>query len=62
MCFAVHAEPGEDKITFAHDVAKWILDRAGPAIGVTPTETATAAGPTAEAAPARGELETKSRL
>lgn len=24
----VHIEPGEDQITFANDVAKWILDRA----------------------------------
>ena len=25
----LHAEPGEDKFTFANDVAKWILDRSG---------------------------------
>lgn len=26
----LHAEPGEDKVTFANDVARWILDRSGP--------------------------------
>jgi acylglycerol lipase len=26
----LHAEPGDDKERFANDVAKWILDRAGP--------------------------------
>lgn len=26
----LHAEPGEDKITFAKDVVKWILERSGP--------------------------------
>ncbi|KAF2837974.1 alpha/beta-hydrolase [Patellaria atrata CBS 101060] len=25
----LHAEPGEDSITFANDIAKWILDRSG---------------------------------
>ena len=25
----LHAEPGEDKITFANDVANWIIARAG---------------------------------
>ena len=63
-CAVVHAEPGEDKITFANDVAKWILDRAGPASGATPTNTA--AGPAAEAAPEteepEGSMEAKSRL
>ncbi len=61
----VHAEPGEDKITFANDVAKWVLDRAGPAAGVVPKETA-AAGPITEAARTTGEprdpSEAKSRL
>ena len=28
----VHAEPGQDKITFANDVADWILARAGAAV------------------------------
>lgn len=26
----LHAEPGEDKMRFAEDVGKWILDRSGP--------------------------------
>ena len=26
----LHSEPGEDRVTFANDVAKWILDRCGP--------------------------------
>lgn len=26
----LHSEPGDDKRTFAHDVAQWILDRSGP--------------------------------
>lgn len=26
-CDAVHAEPGDDKITFANDVAGWLLAR-----------------------------------
>jgi len=26
----LHAEPGQDKIKFAEDVSKWILDRSGP--------------------------------
>lgn len=26
----LHAEPGEDKVRFADDVGKWILDRSGP--------------------------------
>jgi acylglycerol lipase len=25
----LHSEPGEDKVTFARDVARWILDRSG---------------------------------
>lgn len=25
----LHSEPGEDQVTFANDVAKWILDRSG---------------------------------
>ena len=29
----VHAEPGEDKITFANDVADWILARTGATVG-----------------------------
>ncbi len=29
-CDTVHAEPGEDKITFANDVAAWILARSSP--------------------------------
>lgn len=28
----VHAEPGDDKITFANDVADWIIARSGPEI------------------------------
>ena len=28
---AVHAEPGGDKITFAEDVAQWVLARTGEA-------------------------------
>lgn len=32
----VHAEPGEDKIRFANDVANWILARAHPEIGDRP--------------------------
>lgn len=27
----VHVEPGEDKITFANDVASWVLTRIIPA-------------------------------
>ena len=61
----MHAEPGEDKITFADDVAKWILDRASQVAGAVPRETA-AAGPIKEAARTTGELrdpvEAKSRL
>lgn len=61
----VHAEPGEDKITFANDVAKWILDRAGPASGAISKEAPTA-GPIIEASPTTDEsedlVETKSRL
>lgn len=30
--FPVHAEPGEDKIMFANDVADWILARARPEV------------------------------
>ena len=30
LTVVVHAEPGNDKITFANDVADWILARAGP--------------------------------
>ena len=26
----LHSEPGEDQVTFANDVVKWILDRCGP--------------------------------
>lgn len=26
----LHAEPGDDKLTFANDVAEWVLKRAGP--------------------------------
>ena len=26
----LHSEPGEDKVRFANDVTKWILDRSGP--------------------------------
>lgn len=66
MNIVVHAEPGEDKITFANDVAKWVLDRAGPAAGVVPKETAAAAGPITEAARTTDEprdpSEGKSRL
>lgn len=29
----VHAEPGQDKITFANDVADWILARTDQAAG-----------------------------
>lgn len=29
----VHAEPGEDKVTFANDVANWILARSSPGTG-----------------------------
>lgn len=31
----LHTEPGEDRVLFAKDVAKWILDRSGPADGLT---------------------------
>ena len=27
--FLVHAEPGDDKITFANEIADWILARVG---------------------------------
>lgn len=26
----LHSEPGQDQVTFANEVAKWILDRTGP--------------------------------
>lgn len=28
-CGVVHAEPGEDKVTYAKDVVDWILARSG---------------------------------
>ena len=31
--YTVHAEPGQDKITFANDVADWILARTDEAAG-----------------------------
>lgn len=36
MNFPVHAEPGEDKMIFANDVADWIRARARPEIGDSP--------------------------
>lgn len=33
MLYIVHAEPGQDKIIFANDVADWILARSGAAAG-----------------------------
>jgi acylglycerol lipase len=29
----LHAEKGEDKVKYANDVVKWILDRSGPLEG-----------------------------
>lgn len=31
ILYIVHAEPGQDKITYANDVADWILARNGVA-------------------------------
>lgn len=61
MFCSVHAEPEEDKITFANDVANWILARAGSTVDHSAVSIDVSVGPSVDA---RNDASTneKSRL